>query len=274
METQALNKNASVEVLVATMHQASFDKYHEMNIQSDAVFANQSDGYSYQSSIINGHRVKMVSTSTRGVGKNRNIALMHSEGDIIVLADDDMHFTEGYEEIVINAFKRIKNADVIIFNIDTEGFDHGRRANKKIKRVHYCNAFNYGAARIAIKSKVLKREGIFFNENFGGGTIYSAGEDSLFIHDMLRNRMKVYVVPETIASVDQSTSTWFSGYHEKFFHDKGALMKAMFPYAYWLMDLIYFPFRFHRISHQKIKDIQRWMFRGSHDYSMMQNDYE
>ena len=32
-----------VQVLVATMHQKDFSKLQEMNIQTDAVFANQSD---------------------------------------------------------------------------------------------------------------------------------------------------------------------------------------------------------------------------------------
>lgn len=268
MEIQALNKNASLEVLVATMHQVSFDKYHEMNIQSDAVFANQSEGYFYQSSIINGHRVKMVTTSTRGVGKNRNIALMHSESDIIVLADDDMHFAEGYENIVINAFKRIKKADVIVFNIDTEGFDHGRRTNKKIQRVHYYNAFNYGAARIAIKSKALKREGIFFNENFGGGTFYSAGEDSLFIKSLLSHGLRVYVYPFTIATVNQEESTWFRGHNAKYFYDKGALFKAISKRFYWLL-LVQDVIRHRGIysdSHMTIWQILRTERTGARNY--------
>ena len=35
--------------------------------------------------------------------------------------------------------------------------------------------------------------------------------------------LKIYEYPENIADVDYSVSSWFEGYNEKYFHDKGAL---------------------------------------------------
>jgi hypothetical protein len=49
---------ASIEVLVATMSQKDLSKYNEMNIQTDAVFANQDDRYDYLEEVI----VKMIFT--------------------------------------------------------------------------------------------------------------------------------------------------------------------------------------------------------------------
>ena len=264
-----MSKNVSVEVLVATMHQFSLKKYEEMNLQTDAVFANQADEYSYMTSNIDNHRVRMITTATRGVGKNRNIALMHADGDIAILADDDMQFTNGYESAVIDAFKKVKKADVIIFNITTEGYDHGRRTNERIKRIHYHNAFNYGAARIAIKINSLKREGILFNENFGGGTIYSAGEDSLFIKELLSRGLKVYAYPYTIAVVNQANSTWFRGYNDKYFFDKGALFKAISRHLYWLLllqDVIRHR-KMYAVSHMSLRQILIVEFEGARNYT-------
>ena len=48
-----------------------------------------------------------------------------------------------------------------------------------------------------------------------------------FITDMLKHGFRIYTWPETIAQVDQRTSTWFAGYNEKFLYDTGALFQAV-----------------------------------------------
>ena len=63
------------EILCVTMHQNDFSKIKEMNIHSDVVFTNQCDHTSYEEIEFDGHTAKMISTQTRGVGKNRNLAI-------------------------------------------------------------------------------------------------------------------------------------------------------------------------------------------------------
>lgn len=235
-----------VQVIVATMHQNDFAKAEEMKINSDVVFANQTDKTSYSEKEFNGFTAKMISTKTRGVGINRNFGLQYADGDILLIADDDMVYTDNYSEIVKKAFEKLPDADAVIFNIETIGADMGRRMNSKISRVRIHNCLNYGAARIAVRRNSLVRERLNFSTCFGGGTMYSAGEDSLFICDMLRKGFKIYTYPATIASVDQTSSTWFSGYNEKFIYDKGAFFGAAFSKTTPLMCLQYL------LRHQKV----------------------
>lgn len=216
-----------VQVLVATMRQENFQKIEEMNIQTDAIFANQANRFSVENYESDDNNIQMITTATKGVGVNRNIGLLNATGDILVIADDDMRYVDGYEQIVREAFDNCPKADAIIFNIVSIGGDTNRRENKKIKRVRFFNAFNYGAARIAVKRTALSRHNIFFNTNFGGGTKFSSGEDSLFLANMLKNKLKIYCYPKTIATVDQTQSTWFFGYTKKFFYDKGVLFAAI-----------------------------------------------
>lgn len=262
----------TIQVLVAAMNQGDYSLLKKMNIQSNVIVGNQSSRNSIEEIDFNGYKAIYLNFKERGVGLNRNNALIRATGDICVFADEDLVYVNDYVNRIESWFKKIPEADALIFNILTLGDDQHRRNNKKVSRVRFYNSLNYGAVRIAVKRDVLLKKRICFSQLFGGGALYSSGEDTLFIHDMLKNGMKIYVVPETIASVDQTTSTWFSGYHEKFFHDKGALMKALFPHMYWLLDLIYFPFRFRSIAHHKIKDMQKWMFDGSHDYSIMKHE--
>ena len=80
------------------MHQSDFSKIKEMNIKSDVIFANQCDHTSYEELEFDGHTAKMISTATRGVGKNRNLALIYASADICLFADDDVTYDDGAEE--------------------------------------------------------------------------------------------------------------------------------------------------------------------------------
>ena len=113
----------------------------------------------------------------------------------------------------------------------------GRRTNKKIKRLRFYNVFNYGAARISAKRISLLRENITFHQCFGGGTIYSSGEDTLFLFDMLKRGLKLYVYPVCIASVDQTQSSWFQGYNKKYLYDKGAVFSVISKKTCWVLCL-------------------------------------
>ena len=109
---------------------------------------------------------------------NRNLALNLADGDICVIADDDIVYNAGYTNTVQEAFKSIPSADMIIFNIETLGGNIGRRQNSKIKRVRNYNFMNYGAARIAFKRESVLKKNIWFSHLFGGGAVYSSGEDT------------------------------------------------------------------------------------------------
>ena len=261
-----------VQVLVATMNQPKEDYslLEKMNIQTDAIVCNQCDRNEFLEFRWHGHNIRWISFAERGVGLNRNNALMRATGEIVVFADDDMVYEDDYGKNIVEAFEANPKTDALIFNILTIGGDQQRRMNNRIIRIHRYNSLNYGTARIAVRRDALVKKRICFSQLYGGGAAYSSGEDSLFISDMMRNRLKIYAIPIVIASVDQSTSTWFSGYHEKFFYDKGALMKAMFPRAYWLMNDIYFPLRYRNIAKKKMSYIRSWMNCGSKGYEKLE----
>ena len=91
----------------------------------------------------------------------------------------------------------------------------------KTKRLYFHTALKYGAVRIAIKLDKIRLENIHFSLLFGGGAKYSAGEDVIFITDCIKKRLKVYSIPINIGTVEQKESTWFNGYTDKVFIDRG-----------------------------------------------------
>jgi len=219
----------TVEVLIAAMHQSGPALADRMNVQGSAVIANQGDEYSYGEYVSgSGGTVKSITTATRGVGKNRNIALIHASGEYCLLADEDEVLSDDYVHVIADAFEGLPRADVLIFNVETTG--SGLRSSRPIRRVQrgrLWNSLNYGAASIAFRRSTLIRANVWFSVLFGGGAKYSAGEDSLFLAECFQKGLRIYKRPEIIAVTDSSSSTWFEGYTEKYFMDRGAFFRAM-----------------------------------------------
>lgn len=220
----------TLEVLVATMHQTDFSKIEEMNIHSDVIFANQADTTRKDVLEFDGHTATMITTDTRGVGVNRNIALTYADADICLFADDDMVYEDGYATSIRQAFEQLPQADVIVFETDFEkqGKIYFRRKHKTA-RLPYWKSMKYGTYAIAVRKKSIEMANIWFHTQFGGGCKYSSGEDSLFLVDCYRKGLHVYSYSYCLGRCKKDSSTWFEGYTEKYFRDKGVWLACAMP---------------------------------------------
>jgi glycosyltransferase involved in cell wall biosynthesis len=256
-----MERDMKVEVLCATMFQKDFSKYTEMNIKSDVIFANQDDRHEFKQEIINGNTVKMVTTPDRGVGKNRNLALLYSSADILVFSDDDMVYVDDYADNVVKAYEELPDADIIIFNINYVGTITSRRINRKIKRVHLNNVLRYGFPRVTMRRTSIEKSNLWVSTLFGGGAKYCSGEDNLFLVTALKLGLKIYIYPFNIGSVKTGNSTWFTGYNEKYFFDNGAWLQTTFPNIKHLL-VWYFVFKFGRKTDLRFKEIWSLHYKG------------
>jgi glycosyltransferase involved in cell wall biosynthesis len=255
-----------LQVLVATMHQKDLSIAEKMNIRCEAVIANQADRNEI---LVEGDR-RMITTATRGVGLNRNIALLASDGDILLFADDDVVYYDDMPQAVTAAFRENPQADVLVFGLDMVKngviFDRRRLTNR---RLHVFNAMRFGTCRVAIRRESMLRANIMFNQNFGGGCTFSAGEDSLFLKACFDRGLKVYAHEYVLGTCAKDTSTWFVGYDEKYFYDKGVLMRCLFPRLPRVMAL-YFGIRFKRPTEIPAGKRVRLMLKGVRGGKTMQ----
>ena len=67
-----------IQVLVAAMNQKDYSLLDKMNIKTDVIVGNQCDENAVSDFEYNGHTVKWLSFCERGVGLNRNNALMRA----------------------------------------------------------------------------------------------------------------------------------------------------------------------------------------------------
>lgn len=212
----------NLQVVVSTMFQTSHAFLEEMNIFSDTIVINQSDTNLIEQFTVRGKTVTMYTLNERGIGLSRNTGLMRAAGDIVLFADDDICYYDSYEETVLDAFRNNPADDILIFELDKEDAEKSYRITKK-KKVHLWNYQKYGAAHFAVRLSSIRRANCWFSLLYGGGAAFSCGEDSIFLRDCLKKGLRVKTIPESIGILKKSESTWFRGYTEKYFLDKGRL---------------------------------------------------
>ncbi|MBQ3082018.1 MAG: glycosyltransferase family 2 protein [Clostridia bacterium] len=214
----------AVQVLVATMNQKDCSLLDKMNIQTDAIVCNQCERNEFLDFAHNGRKIRWLSFNEKGVGLNRNNALMRATEDIVLFADDDVVYCDNYETVITEYYKAHPEADIVIFNFkmrrgDAEFYERVTKEGRVGKK----GAMKYGTYCISARREKLRFANVFFHQDFGGGAKYSCGEDSLFLQDCLRKKLKIYSCKGIIGVLDHGPSTWFSGYSDKFFFDKGVL---------------------------------------------------
>lgn len=252
-------QKSKVQVLVAAMNQTDHSLLSKMNIQTDVIVGNQCDHNSIETFDWNGHRATYLNFNEKGVGLNRNNALMRASGIFCLFADDDMIYEDGYEQIVLNAFQRYQDADVIVFNLHEPKIT--RYIIDKPYKVNYLNYLRFGTARVAVRLKSIRENGIFFNLCYGGGTEHSHGEDNLFLTDCLKKGLKIYAVPDYLESLtEERESTWNKGYGKKYFKDQGDLYRQISP-KFWKILCLQDAVRHKGLYKKAVSKVYKYMTR-------------
>ena len=216
-----------IQVLVSAVEQDAAELVAKMNIHTDAVLVNQCSGYGYEEVPADGGKVQCFSLPERWVGLSRNTALLHAQGDICLFSDEDIVLADGYAEKILQAYETLPDADMILVNVKVAP---ARKTywNTDIHRISFRNYGRYPAYSITAKLDALRRANVHYSVLFGGGAKYSNGEDSLFLRDCLKAGLRIYAHTVCIGEEIERASTWFSGYHEKFFKDRGVLYHFLY----------------------------------------------
>ena len=249
-----LQSPLKVQVLVSALNKDINTLPSQMNIETDAVIVNQCDRYDYKEfsvsmpaerksesdvempfkdAALHG-RIQCICMTERGVGLSRNTALLHADADICLFSDEDIVLAKGYAEQIRTAYMEYPDADMILFNVKVS---EARRTywNNDVKRIRWYNYGRYPAYSISGKLEAFRRANVHFSLLFGGGAKYSNGEDSLFLRDCIKAGLKIYAHPICIGEEIERESTWFHGYTEKFFKDRGVL----YFYLYGKMAMVF-----------------------------------
>ena len=126
--------------------------------------------------------IKFAPVQTIGLCKNRNNALLYADGDIALIADDDVKYTNEYIDTIIDTFANNPKTDVALFKIKTRSY--------KVVKGYYPSSVEMAFRLSSIKDKVS------FDERFGLGSEYlNSGEEEVFIKDCIDNSLQVDFYP-------------------------------------------------------------------------------
>jgi len=216
-----------VKPIISTMNKKSIDdlSLEEKGISS-ALIINQSK-IKLKESTKNNYR--MLTFLEKGLSKSRNrgIEQIDSKTDVVVITDDDVSFVRDYEKTISSAYKKIKDADIIVFMSKDDNGNPRKKYNKEIKRLNSFDILSVNSIEITFKIKTIREKKLMFDEDFGLGSKYKSGEENIFLSDALKKGLKIYFYPEyiNIHPIESTGFTW--GKSDVF--DKGALFKRLYP---------------------------------------------
>ena len=75
-----------------------------------------------------------------------------------------------------------------------------------------------------------------------------------------------------IAEVDMSNSSWFRGYNEKYFKNKGALVAAIYP-KMWLPGIVLLSLKNSKSklgSYTRFFELFKWYYSGVSEFKKLQ----
>lgn len=130
--------------------------------------------------------IRILEHVSSGLSYNRNYGLERAIGDIILIADDDLNYSEDGLESVINVFNNNPLLDFATFKhsggdnklFPAKEFDFKHKEPKG----YYLTSFE-----LAVRKKALPKD-IRFSPQLGiGAQFYGAGEESVFLY-RLKNR--------------------------------------------------------------------------------------
>ncbi len=224
-----------LQILISAVNKDPDSLIPSMGLESDAVLVNQITDDKAQEAVSEADieayfgdiRALVLTRHEKGVGLSRNTALLHSDREIIQFGDDDIIYEDGYAARIVAEFDAHPEADVLLFNVKAQ---EGRETywNRDFARVSWMNYGRYPAYAICARQDKLLKSGVRYSLLFGGGAPYMNGEDTLFLHDCLKAGLNVYRTPVVLGHEKKSESTWFKGYTDKFFFDRGVLYHFLY----------------------------------------------
>ena len=238
----------SLEVLVSCMYELDETIVERSQITSDVLLINQCDCKNMQEKNEGTQRIRRFDTKQRGISRSRNMAIEHADNDLCLLCDDDELFENDYEATIINAFRQLKNADIIVFLLA----NHPCSLKRSIHRLSYLECLKVCSCQIAFRRKAVLESGVRFHPLIGAGSGNGCGEENKFLLDCHKKGLKIYHFPQTIASLRQEGSTWFQGFDNTFFYQRGIVTRYMLGLPLSVAYAFYYAFAKKKLYRQQI----------------------
>ena len=158
----------------------------------------------------------------KGLCRNRNNALLHAHGDILIIADDDCRYTAEALDMVIRTYELNPSADIILFQSNLQKYFPEQPTL-------YHKAFLDGYYPSSVEMTMRKGLGLRFDERFGlGAERLSAGEESVFLKDAENAQYIIVCIPKRMVTTQRSYVTDNLLNDKQLQRTKGATFRYLF----------------------------------------------
>lgn len=178
----------------------------------------------------------VAKTPTRGLSRNRNVALAHATAPLLLISDDDVCYTEEGLGRVIDAFDDNPDCDILTFRYVSakapKYYPDGSCDLSHPAKGYYPTSFEIAMRRGSLP------EGLRFDENFGIGATFPSGEEDLFLHDALSRGLRGRFMPVDICRHDGDTTADRMRRSPSLIEAKGAIVPLLYPGSWPLRMLL------------------------------------
>lgn len=181
--------------------------------------------------------IEVVMYRDKGLSRNRNHGLEHpGESEWILIGDDDVDYTAEGLQALLEALQSHPEAGVVCGRYKCRGeyvkaYGEGEFNLRKPPYGWYVTSFEMAVRRSSIGK-------LRFDERFGiGSGHFVAGEESLFLHDLLRSGAVGVGVPVDICSHEEATTGERLRTDPDFLKTYGAVLVRLKPVT-WPLRLV------------------------------------
>ncbi|GGD25839.1 glycosyltransferase family 2 protein [Flavobacterium orientale] len=248
---------SDIEILIATMNRDNFDfltpmfpfaNYWDFSL----VIVHQTKG----SPLVSQHEnVKVINSQEFGLSKSRNLALANATKELLVITDDDVIYKSDFESKIIAAFNHFQNPAMVKFcsekdeNVATHKYPKIRK-----ETLNWFDILNTISFEIVVNRKQLTSNQIKFDERFGLGSTFGAGEEQVFLTAINKAGLKMSFEPQVLVVHPQPTTNYKISIEQKYYI-QGAVLTALFPnfYRFWLLLKVFFDWKQGKLSTKEFK---------------------
>lgn len=266
---------SDVEILISTMNRNSLDFLLPMFSFSHfsnftILIINQTTSEKVLTSDYS--NVRVVNSLERGLSKSRNLAFENAIGKILIIADDDVVYQEGFIGKIIATYNKFPHAAVINFcAINSDGNLMKNYPSHSKKDLNTFDILNTSSIEITLNKSILRQEKIRFDENFGLGAIFETGEEAIFLFDFKKKNKKLLFEPQIIVKHENLTSSDKKSITERYYI-QGALFTRIFKnnYIFWILIKLFFDLKQRKIGFRNIKNALESAKKGHQKFERMQ----
>lgn len=143
-------------------------------------------------------RYKHVRIEKKGLSLARNIGFMHVSGDFCTISDDDCWYPKD-SLLKVSKFLTSTGNKVLTFKIldPIHEIPYKDNYSDNVQKLTRFTIGRVSSIELFFSTELIKG-GLRFDEKFGLGAQYSAGEENIFLSDIIKRKYTIQYIPENI----------------------------------------------------------------------------